>query len=269
MKLTIARKLSYGFGFLVLLLVVTAVFSVRSLNISQRLTAELIEYQEVVQVVNLCKEELMIGRIGVVQSYLSGTEGGLRRLVTSRNNYDKWWLEIQGYRGLSNPELLTQVEEAKEEYDRRIDLAVAAIQQNPDALDEADPDVIDVINANLDFAEGYASSVMFPSLESLYEQELRDLEDRAEAAQLRTSVMTTLAFIFGAASVIVGTAAAFFISRGITRSTRDLSAAADAISRGDLDVQIRIKTGDEMEILADSIERMRTSLKAAIERLRR
>ena len=269
MKLTIARKLSYGFGFLVLLLVVTAVFSVRSLNISQILTTELIEYQQIVQVANLCKEELMIGRVGVVQSYLTGTGGGLRRLETSRKNYDKWWLEIKSFAGISNPELITRVEEAKIEYDRRLDLAVAAIEENPDALDQADPEVIDVINANLDFAEGYASSVMFPSLESLYEQELRDLEDRAEAAQQRTSLMTTLAFIFGVASVIVGAAAAFFISRGITRSTRDLSAAADAISRGDLDVEIRIKTGDEMEILADSIERMRTSLKAAIERLRR
>ena len=190
-------------------------------------------------------------------------------METSRKNYDKWWLEIKNFTGISNPDLLTQIEEAKTEYDRRLDLAVAAIQKNPDALDKADPEVIDVINANLDFAEGYASSVMFPSLERLYEQELRDLEGRAEAAKQRTSSMTSLAFSFGVASVIIGTAAAFFISRGITRSTRDLSAAADAISRGDLDVPIRIKTGDEMEILADSVERMRTSLKAAIERLRR
>jgi HAMP domain-containing protein len=269
MKLTIARKLTFGFGFLVLLLVIIAVFSARSLNISERLTAELIEYQQIVQVANLCKEELMIGRVGVVQSYLTGTGGGLRRLDSSRKNYDKWWLEVKGFGGISNPEMITQVEEAKVEYDRRLDLAVVAIEANPDALDRADPDVIDVINANLDFAEGYASSVMFPLLESLYEQELRDLEDRAEVAQQRSNVMTTLAYIFGAVSVIVGAAAAFFISRGITRSTRELSEAADAISRGDLDVPIQIKTGDEMEVLADSIERMRNSLRAAIERLRR
>jgi HAMP domain-containing protein len=269
MKLTIARKLSFGFGFLVLLLVITAVFSVRSLNISQILTTELIDYQQIVQVANLCKEELMTGRVGVVQSYLTGTGGGLRRLETSRINYDKWWLEIKSFAGISNPDLITQVEEAKVEYDRRLDLAVAAIEANPHALDEADPEVIDVINAHLEFAEGYASSVMFPSLESLYEQELRDLENRAEEAEQRTRLMTTLSFIFGAASVIVGAAAAFFISRGITRSTQDLSAAADAISRGDLDVPIEISTGDEIEVLADSIERMRTSLRAAIERLRR
>ncbi len=81
--------------------------------------------------------------------------------------------------------------------------------------------------------------------------------------------MTTLSVLFGLFSVVVGAASAFFISRGITRSSSELSKAADAISRGDLDVSIQISTGDEMEDLADSIDRMRNSLKAAIERLRR
>jgi HAMP domain-containing protein len=48
-----------------------------------------------------------------------------------------------------------------------------------------------------------------------------------------------------------------------------LSSAAESISRGDLDSPIIAETGDEMEDLARSIERMRVSLKAAIERLRR
>jgi HAMP domain-containing protein len=45
--------------------------------------------------------------------------------------------------------------------------------------------------------------------------------------------------------------------------------AANAISRGDLDVSIDIEQGGEIGELANSIDRMRTSLKAAIERLRR
>jgi HAMP domain-containing protein len=75
--------------------------------------------------------------------------------------------------------------------------------------------------------------------------------------------------IFGGISIIIALISAFVISRGITRSTSHLSEAADSISRGDLDVPIEVNTGDEMEDLAESIERMRTSLKAAIERLRR
>jgi HAMP domain-containing protein len=110
---------------------------------------------------------------------------------------------------------------------------------------------------------------MLPALDRLYEPELKALEELAISAERRASIMTTLAVLFGFSSVIVGAAAAFFISRGITRSTSELSNAADAISRGDLDMPIQISTGDEIEDLADSIERMRNSLRAAIERLKR
>ena len=242
MKLTIARKLFFGFGILVFLLVVIAVFSVNSLNRTQLLTSELIEYQKVVQATNQCKEAIFTSRVGIVQTYLSGTRSGLSRTATARKDYDSSWDEIRQYRVVEKGELLKEIEVIRVEYDRRLDQAISSLQANPDALDEGDPDVLDIINAKLEFADSYAYS---------------------------TTVMTTLSVLFGLFSVIVGAAAAFFISRGITRSSSELSKAADAISRGDLDVSIQINTGDEMEDLADSIERMRNSLKAAIERLRR
>jgi two-component system, cell cycle sensor histidine kinase and response regulator CckA len=49
----------------------------------------------------------------------------------------------------------------------------------------------------------------------------------------------------------------------------ELAAAADAMSRGQLDVPIAARTDDEIGELARSIERMRASLKAAITRLSR
>jgi HAMP domain-containing protein len=45
--------------------------------------------------------------------------------------------------------------------------------------------------------------------------------------------------------------------------------AANAISRGDMDVEIDVNQGGEIGDLAEAIDRMRTSLRAAIERLRR
>lgn len=269
MKLTIARKLSIGFGILVFLLVVIAVFSVNSLNRTQVLTSELIEYQNVVQSTNQCKEAIFTARVGIVQTYLSGTRSGLSRTATARENYDSCWDEIRQYRVVEKGELLQEIEIIRVEYDRRLDQAITSLNANPDALDEGDPDVLDIINANLDFADSYAYSTMLPALDRLHEPELEALEELAASAQRRAAVITTLSMLFGLFSVIVGAAAAFFISRGITRSSSELSKAADAISRGDLDVPIQINTGDEMEDLADSIERMRNSLRAAIERLRR
>jgi len=269
MKLTIARKLFIGFGILVFLLIIIAVFSANSLNKTQTLTSDLIEYQKVVQATNQCKEAIFTSRVGIVQSYLTGTRSGLSRTATARADYDSWWEVIKEYRTIGKAQLLHDIEVIRLEYDRRLDQAITSLNANPDALDEGDPDVLDIINANLDFADSYAYSTMLPALDRLYEPELKALEELAISAERRASIMTTLAVLFGFSSVIVGAAAAYLISRGITRSTSELSKAADAISRGDLDVPIKINTGDEMEDLADSIERMRNSLRAAIERLRR
>ncbi len=68
-------------------------------------------------------------------------------------------------------------------------------------------------------------------------------------------------------AVAVGAAAV--ISQRLTQPIIQLTEAADRISLGELDVAITTSTGDEIGKLAESLERMRTSLKQAIERLRR
>ena len=55
----------------------------------------------------------------------------------------------------------------------------------------------------------------------------------------------------------------------LTKPIEEITEAANKISLGDMDVSIQVKSGDEIEKLGDSLERMRISLKSAIERLRR
>ncbi len=55
----------------------------------------------------------------------------------------------------------------------------------------------------------------------------------------------------------------------LTKSIEKLTDAADRISVGELDVQIEIKSKDEIGALADAISRMQDSLRFSIERLRR
>jgi HAMP domain-containing protein len=61
----------------------------------------------------------------------------------------------------------------------------------------------------------------------------------------------------------------YFYSRSVIRPIRYLSEVADRISMGDLDTPIRIKAKGEVGLLAESIERMQTSVKAALERLQK
>jgi len=61
----------------------------------------------------------------------------------------------------------------------------------------------------------------------------------------------------------------YFYSRSVIRPIYYLSEVADRISMGDLDTPIRVKAKGEVGLLAESIERMQTSVKAAIERLQK
>jgi HAMP domain-containing protein len=61
----------------------------------------------------------------------------------------------------------------------------------------------------------------------------------------------------------------YFYARSVIRPIRHLSEVADKISMGELDTPIQIKEKGEVGALAESIERMQTSVKAAIERLQK
>lgn len=80
-----------------------------------------------------------------------------------------------------------------------------------------------------------------------------------------------LALVVVGIAVLAAVASAFtglLVARGVARPVLELSRAADQISLGDLDAKVGVRSRDEIGTLAESIERMRTSLKAAIERLR-
>ena len=61
----------------------------------------------------------------------------------------------------------------------------------------------------------------------------------------------------------------YFYSRSVIGPIRSLSQVADRISMGDLDTAIKVKAKGEVGVLAESIERMQMSVKAAIERLQK
>ncbi|OPY69825.1 MAG: nitrate/nitrite sensor protein NarX [Syntrophorhabdaceae bacterium PtaU1.Bin034] len=61
----------------------------------------------------------------------------------------------------------------------------------------------------------------------------------------------------------------YFYASSIVRPIRYLSELADRISMGDLRTNVNIKGTGEVVILAQSIERMQTSVRAAIERLQK
>jgi methyl-accepting chemotaxis protein len=70
-------------------------------------------------------------------------------------------------------------------------------------------------------------------------------------------------------ALIITIGVIYYYSRSVIRPILNLSEVADKISMGDLDTPIQVRGKGEVRVLAESIERMQTSVKAAIERLQK
>jgi len=89
----------------------------------------------------------------------------------------------------------------------------------------------------------------------------------AVEGEIRAAILPLLGLIVGV--LAAGVALALFVAGGISRPIRHLTKSAESMSRGDLDTPIAVDSRDEIGELADSLERMRASLKAAMARLGR
>lgn len=261
MKLSIASKLAIGFGIVVLLLAVVAGISIYNLNRSQTLSEDLIDLQQVVQTTNRSKTTLLRERASVGRFLLTGSRGSRTTMEDARQASQEAWTAVEEELKSERPDTIEDIASTRDKYESFLDDAILAKENNPDD--------ISAVTIKLGEAENFYSQNLEPAMDALHESELEDLRNKAVTARQTTQTMTVGAVALGGASIVIAIGSAYFISSGITRSASHLSEAADSISRGDLDVPIEVNTGDEMEDLAESIERMRTSLRAAIERLRR
>ncbi len=88
--------------------------------------------------------------------------------------------------------------------------------------------------------------------------------DKLQSDLVNSDLIT---IIVGLIAIILGSIFAAALGKGISKPVVQLTKAADAISMGKIDTAIEVETKDEINELAQAIERMRKSLKKAMERL--
>jgi HAMP domain-containing protein len=91
--------------------------------------------------------------------------------------------------------------------------------------------------------------------------------DQEVARQVEQILINIL--LFSSIPVALAILIAAWRARGLSRNVLYLTEKADQISRGDLDARIELKSNDELDDLSEALERMRISMKEALERLRR
>ena len=83
------------------------------------------------------------------------------------------------------------------------------------------------------------------------------------------NVLQNFALALLAVTALLAAAIAWFSARALAKPIMKLTDAAERMSMGDLNVQIDVRTSDEIGLLAQAIARMQISLRMALERLRR
>ncbi|MCD6554902.1 MAG: HAMP domain-containing protein [Anaerolineae bacterium] len=120
--------------------------------------------------------------------------------------------------------------------------------------------------ARLHIAEGIADWVHGQSYTFVVISQQRVLRARQKADATVRSTLLLLVLVAGLTSV-AGMTVGLAVSRSITNAVTTLTQAAERISMGELDAAVVLKSKDELGELAQSFERMRISLKAAMDRL--
>ena len=265
MRLTIGRKLGISLGIALGLMLAVVVADIIGLNtlrtISSRSVAQVQAAQTYDRLVNAQSRAFTS-----LYEYLGdGTAGPLNNFKTAHAQAAQLVQPAIAYcngcHPSTAPNISTQLKSLQSQQDTSSQLmtdALAAYETNP-----TDAAARVKIRQAEDIIQGQLS------LADQVQKQHADFVAAQIAAEDRRArdLLQTNAILSGLA-VLISVAVAVVVTRGIVGSVMHLRNAAEDISRGDMDVRIEVKTGDEMEDMAKSIERMRVSLKAAIERLR-
>jgi signal transduction histidine kinase len=112
-----------------------------------------------------------------------------------------------------------------------------------------------VVAVNLQGVKVLSSSALIPTLDwaVVLERPVEEAYEALYASMIRTSTL----FLIGLGMALV---ASLFLARRVVRPVRILRQGVERIGSGDLAYRLKLKTGDEMEILADEFNKMTSQL---------
>jgi HAMP domain-containing protein len=266
MTLRQVRNYIIVFGVVVLCLVGFNYYSNTTLTETLSITIELTDLQEVVQSVETIRDAMEEERIAIGQYPLTGNEDLLTRMDNAQASYDEAWSVIATNRAETMSAQISEIEAVRETYKSMLDEIISVYQANP---------TNNTASAKLSTAINFFLQNLDPKISSLAEPEIAKLQKRVAIEKERsddlariTQIGTFVGIFLSSAALVMAGLAVYGTQRMVT-SIDKIVDAANAISRGDLDIPIDVDQRGEIGEMASAIERMRTSLKAAIERLRR
>jgi methyl-accepting chemotaxis protein len=257
MKLTIGLKMSAGLLVMLLLMIVPGAAGVTGVRTMRGLTSALAGKHDESRAIWTIKVAVIEASAALRDAVEIGTEG---EIATAHF----WHSELEGrterYKSMlagSKAESAQRLETSHREFNDLYEEYRGKLQAREPVDQEEFEKRMDKV------VKGYTT--MLDDLQSEVDESMGSALEEAERIQTRTLFLMAG---FTVAVVILGVALAWWVVRSVTRPVRRIVKVADGISMGDLDMPIEVTSRDEIGELQESIERMRVSLKTALEKLK-
>jgi methyl-accepting chemotaxis protein len=258
MKPTIGFKLSLGFLVMLLLVIASGAAGFTTVRTMRRLTSALAGKHDQSRVIWMIKIAVIEASAALENAAEIETEG---EIATAQFWYSELERRAEYYHSRpieGKAELSQRLETSHLEFDDLYKEYRGKLQArepvSQEELKERMDEVVRDYTTVLDDLQSEVDKSMGSALE--------------EAGRIQTRTLFLMAG-FTIVAAILGVALAWWVIRSVTGPVRRLVEVADHISMGDLDMSIKVTSRDEIGELQESIERMRVSLKTAIERLKK
>lgn len=260
MKLSIGKKLGLAFAVILFLLavsiVVTLLSSKRVLDTSDRIAT--IQYPSM-KALDQMAIQLFKKRTIYDQYFLTKRASDKRKIEQIEKEFEKYFKQAAELS--PNMEVKDKLSPLLKKYNSIFETVIEYMDKYPDNLTG--------IMRKVAIADQYFNDELMPVINELSQQKSEATDNLVNDLQNNLKRSNNLTLIVGIIAIVLGIILASILSRGITKPVKELTAAVDEISVGKVDTEIEVKTHDEIHHLAVSIDRMRKSLKKAMERLQR
>ncbi|MER2171340.1 MAG: methyl-accepting chemotaxis protein [Psychrobacillus psychrodurans] len=258
MKLTISRKMWFGFCAVLVLLVITSI-------LTQSGTTKLTDrYKDLldddITKINLVEEIIVIQKdmsTAVLEFVMFG----------KRDAVDKFDAEIE--KGMTAARAL--IEKATDAESVKL---MKDLQTETEKLFENNNKIIELKSANKPFEEYTAKSselnagvlVILAEIKKIQEDSMADtraeLEDYEDKTTIALNIITVLA-------IVVGILISYFIGRSISKPIQKVTAGLEEIAKGNLAIEpIIIKNRDEVGVMATTFNKMSNDLQQIVSSVR-
>jgi HAMP domain-containing protein len=260
MRVTIGARLGLGFLIMLLLVAAAGLASVIAVARLGDLTAVLaLESDEVRRITDIRVAVAEADR-ALERAIAAGQEEDIAAAAAEQSELQdmaETYIDSKEAAG-SDEEMLGDLRLAQQTFDQTYDswleLAAASAGLGSWAYQQRQDIAVDPYIAVLNDIESAATGRMATAME--------------ETQQAESSLILIM-IGFTVVAALIGTGLAVAITRSVTVPVGKLLKAADEVSLGHLDAPMEVDSRDEIGELAESMERMRVSMKAAMERLKR